>query len=596
MLLDVNGKSYQPHIVSMGPFHHGQPHLLMMEEHKWRFLRQLLNRTEANGMVLEDYLKAVQRLESTVRECYSETISYSTDEFVEMMWDYESFLSVNIKNSVIQMPTIAIDDFMCALLLNAVAFEQCHSGCSKHFMAYGALLGCLINTSRDVRLLCAWGIIENYLGTDGEVASFINNTGKDISFDINDCYLARLFDNVNQHYHSGWRAQWAIFKETYYTYFKTPWSMVSALAAVVLLLLTITQTVYTILVTFVLLDWFTNPRILYFCKNLIFRTSRHSKEDQTMKISKSIFIINFLEGCTARDLWKVCNDYGTVVDVFIPFKKSKPEFDTSEPALILDDSCIKEYDFCFSIMGKVKDVAAIPNLYSILSNEGFHSVKLSYLERIIWVEIEGLPIKAWTCNSVRKIASLWGEIVALGDSNSQSLSKDDQEVYSSDDDLQDKIATDKDGDKENIDLSDVSESSFPHANDLVYENSSNKNARAGDSHLDDPFYLYCLLNDQHKRQVNQALLSWYIPLVSHRLPIKESINVVNDHIHSVSSKLKERNIKDRVSLQNNRKGGSILDVMDELVKVGESMGYNMEGCVKNIMAIIGSQGDFDAFR
>ncbi|GJS52386.1 putative retrotransposon ty1-copia subclass protein, partial [Tanacetum coccineum] len=51
--------------------------------------------------------------------------------------------------------------------------------------------------------------------------------------------------------------------------------------------------------------------------------SQHSKEDQTMKISKSIFVTNFPEGCTARDLWKVCNDYGTVVDVFIPFKKSK---------------------------------------------------------------------------------------------------------------------------------------------------------------------------------------------------------------------------------------------------------------------------------
>ncbi|GKE75905.1 RNA-directed DNA polymerase, eukaryota, nucleotide-binding alpha-beta plait domain protein, partial [Tanacetum coccineum] len=163
-----------------------------------------------------------------------------------------------------------------------------------------------------------------------------------------------------------------------------------------------------------------------------------------MKISKSVFDTNFPEGCTARDLWKVCNDYGTVVDVFIPFKKSKAgkrfafvrfikvinldrlvenlctiwiglhhlhanvarfhrpikpsvsipkepnkgfskdsfasvlksgsqptvkEFDTSEPALILDGSCIKEYDFSFSLMGKVKDVAAIPNLCSILSNE-----------------------------------------------------------------------------------------------------------------------------------------------------------------------------------------------------------------------------------
>ncbi|GKD33500.1 hypothetical protein Tco_1249009 [Tanacetum coccineum] len=39
-----------------------------------------------------------------------------------------------------------------------------------------------------------------------------------------------------------------------------------------------------------------------------------------------------------------------------------------------------------------------------------------------------------------------------------------------------------------------------------------------------------------------------------------------------------------------RSGGSILQVMDDLVKVGVTMGYNMEGCIKNIEEIIGSQG------
>ncbi|GJS15267.1 hypothetical protein Tco_0409739 [Tanacetum coccineum] len=38
-------------------------------------------------------------------------------------------------------------------------------------------------------------------------------------------------------------------------------------------------------------------------------------------------------------------------------------------------------------------------------------------------------------------------------------------------------------------------------------------------------------------------------------------------------------------------GGSFLEVMDELVKVSQTMGYNMEGCMKNIEVIIGSHGD-----
>nr|GEY11655.1 RNA-directed DNA polymerase, eukaryota [Tanacetum cinerariifolium] len=53
------------------------------------------------------------------------------------------------------------------------------------------------------------------------------------------------------------------------------------------------------------------------------KISLQSKFDQTSKISKSVFISIFPDDCTSRDLWKVCKDYGTVVDVFIPNKKSK---------------------------------------------------------------------------------------------------------------------------------------------------------------------------------------------------------------------------------------------------------------------------------
>ncbi|GJU53173.1 RNA-directed DNA polymerase, eukaryota [Tanacetum coccineum] len=42
--------------------------------------------------------------------------------------------------------------------------------------------------------------------------------------------------------------------------------------------------------------------------------------------------------------------------------------------------------------------------------------------------------------------------------------------------------------------------------------------------------------------------------------------------------------------EGSRKGGSILMLMDELVKVGQTMGYNMDGCMKNIEEIIESQG------
>ena len=53
------------------------------------------------------------------------------------------------------------------------------------------------------------------------------------------------------------------------------------------------------------------------------RSSFPSKEDQTVKVSHSVFVTNFPESITSRDFWKSCGVYGTVVDVFIPLKKSK---------------------------------------------------------------------------------------------------------------------------------------------------------------------------------------------------------------------------------------------------------------------------------
>nr|GEX65218.1 RNA-directed DNA polymerase, eukaryota, nucleotide-binding alpha-beta plait domain protein [Tanacetum cinerariifolium] len=54
-----------------------------------------------------------------------------------------------------------------------------------------------------------------------------------------------------------------------------------------------------------------------------FLNSLQSKFDQTVNSSKSVFVSNFPDDCFSKDLWKVCNGYGTVVDVFIPSKRSK---------------------------------------------------------------------------------------------------------------------------------------------------------------------------------------------------------------------------------------------------------------------------------
>nr|GEU72836.1 RNA-directed DNA polymerase, eukaryota [Tanacetum cinerariifolium] len=234
------------------------------------------------------------------------------------------------------------------------------------------------------------------------------------------------------------------------------------------------------------------------------QNSLQSKFDQASRISKSVFVSNFQEGCTPKDLWKVCNDYGTLVDVFIPNKPKKLVFPTYKDmpaapsnltgfrqpkaqdhagsyvnvvndsstvvvpgpyisfasALVLDDSCVVKRDLSKYAMGKVKDVNSIPNLQTLLMDEGFSDVKLKYLggmwvmfefdkvdtkvnmmqhigvkswfhviqdavydfvndERIVWVDIEGIPLNVWSRKTFMRIAhSPFSEEVSGDDSES----------------------------------------------------------------------------------------------------------------------------------------------------------------------------------
>ncbi|GJW57333.1 nucleotide-binding alpha-beta plait domain-containing protein [Tanacetum coccineum] len=51
--------------------------------------------------------------------------------------------------------------------------------------------------------------------------------------------------------------------------------------------------------------------------------SFRTKEDDVAKISTSIFITNFPDSCSAKELFHACKQYGYVVDSFIPSKRSK---------------------------------------------------------------------------------------------------------------------------------------------------------------------------------------------------------------------------------------------------------------------------------
>nr|GEU39708.1 RNA-directed DNA polymerase, eukaryota [Tanacetum cinerariifolium] len=171
---------------------------------------------------------------------------------------------------------------------------------------------------------------------------------------------------------------------------------------------------------------------------------------------------------------KSSNIHGSYVNVVKDIKKpistsvpsNLPPYISSSPALVLDDSCVVSRKLHNYVMGEVKQFSSITNLCVLLSNEGFSNVKLAYLgglwvmielesikskanfmkhvgvasffirlcnaqldfvsrERIVWVDIEGVPLHVWSRATFHKIGAKWGGEGKNGGS-SKHVNSDDE--------------------------------------------------------------------------------------------------------------------------------------------------------------------------
>nr|GEW44779.1 Asp_protease_2 domain-containing protein [Tanacetum cinerariifolium] len=179
-------------------------------------------------------------------------------------------------------------------------------------------------------------------------------------------------------------------------------------------------------------------------------------ENLTQKILKSVFVTNFLEDSIACGLWKVCSDYGTVVDVFIPFKGSKSERFLNHPG----------------VGSRFTELIQATNSFE---ND----------EMIVGISIEGLPIKAWTPNTFLKIAYLWDDLSSDGESQEGD------------------VANKVDNNESGVDR--VSESSFRHENDTAHKDVNVCKKGEVGSHSEDPFNIYEFEDHYNARPTDVAM-------------------------------------------------------------------------------------------
>ncbi|KAK2650749.1 hypothetical protein Ddye_018238 [Dipteronia dyeriana] len=145
----------------------------------------------------------------------------------------------------LRIPCLEIDDWSECLYRNMMAFELCHYPTETHICNFMLLMNFLINTEKDVDLLVDQKIICSRMGDNATVATMFNNLGLQIT--PSPSVYHDIYEKLKAHYNGRWNRTMANLKTIY---FGDIWKSTATGAAIILLVLTVVQTIFSI-VTFV---------------------------------------------------------------------------------------------------------------------------------------------------------------------------------------------------------------------------------------------------------------------------------------------------------------------------------------------------------
>ncbi|XP_002509542.2 UPF0481 protein At3g47200 [Ricinus communis] len=155
--------------------------------------------------------------------------------------DAKSILDIRFDKGILEIPNLLIQETTETIFRNLISFEQCSREYPPIVTCYAILLDNLINTVKDVNILCSSDIIDNWLNPE-DATQFFNKLYLDAYVKI--FYYLNLCKEVNAYR----KRRWPRWRAAYmHNYFGTPWVIASQIVAAIVLILTFLQTLFSII-------------------------------------------------------------------------------------------------------------------------------------------------------------------------------------------------------------------------------------------------------------------------------------------------------------------------------------------------------------
>ncbi|KAK4580922.1 hypothetical protein RGQ29_024542 [Quercus rubra] len=140
------------------------------------------------------------------------------------------------------LPPIKVDDSTGPKFFNLIAYEMCLDFDNDYGVtSYISFLDSLIDEANDVKELRKAGVLQNFLGSDQEVAQLFNEIGNDLV--PNPEIYSKVRSSI-QKYYKNMFLTWT--SQVIHDHFSSPWTIIAFIAAVFALILSTLQTWYTV--------------------------------------------------------------------------------------------------------------------------------------------------------------------------------------------------------------------------------------------------------------------------------------------------------------------------------------------------------------